>query len=83
MRYFVPVVFFAAAAYVWWFNDTHTNEWLLVPFLDAIDSLRGDRDAQALWSWRILAGLGVLLLVWTIFGDLRSKNQRSKKKSSG
>ena len=78
MRYLFPVVVFAVAAYVWHYNDTHTDSWLLVPFLDRIPSLEHDPDGQAEWSWRIVAGIGVLSLVWTIVQDLRHRSRSRK-----
>lgn len=75
MRYLVPVLLFGVAAFVWHYNETHEGSWLLVPFLDAIPSLRGDRDAQAEWSWRIMAGIGLLSLILTIAQDVRHRRR--------
>lgn len=81
MRYLVPVLVFAAAAFVWHYNATHDDSWLLFPFLDAIPSLRGDMEAQAEWSWRIMAGIGLLSLILTIVGDVRRRKRSGSTES--
>ncbi len=73
MRYLVPVLFLVGAAFVYYYNETHDSEWLLFPFLDAVPSLRGNRDAQADWSWRIFAGIGAIILISTVVQDLRGR----------
>lgn len=78
MRYVVPLIFFAAAGFVWHYNGTHEGSWVLFPFLDLIPALADDLDAQAEWTWRLFVGIGVVLLVWTIGGDVR-KAMRKKK----
>jgi hypothetical protein len=80
MRYLVPVILFAVAAYVWHYNDSHTDSWLLVPFLDRIPSLANNPDGQAEWSWRIIAGIGVIAFLTTVIQDVRNR-QRSRTKS--
>lgn len=77
MRYLVPVFLFAVAAFVYWYNVSHTDSYLLFPLLDMIPSLRGDLEAQADWSWKIMAGIGVISLIATILGDVR-KRARAK-----
>lgn len=71
MRYLVPLIFFAAAGFVWHYNGTHEGAWLLFPFLDVVPALQGDFDAQAEWTWRLFAGIGALMLLWAIAGDVR------------
>ena len=78
MRYLVPLIFFAAAGFVWHYNGTHEDSWVLFPFLDLIPALADDLDAQAEGTWRLFVGIGALLLVWTIGGDVR-KAMRKKK----
>lgn len=78
MRYLVPLFFFGVAAFVWNYNGTHEDSWVLFPFLDMVPALADDLDAQAEWTWRLFAGLGGLFLVGTIFGDIR---KAMKKKS--
>jgi hypothetical protein len=75
VRYVVPVILFAAAAFVWHYNATHDDAWLLFPFLDLIPSLEGQKDEQADWSWKILAGLGALTLLIAIVGDVRRRTK--------
>jgi len=71
VRYVVPILFFAAAGFVWHYNSTHDSSWVLVPFLDLVPALADDLDAQAEWTWRILAGIGGVMLLWTIVQDVR------------
>lgn len=76
LKHAVPIVLFIAAGVVWHYNDTHAGSFMLLPFLDVIPPLRGNVPAQAEWSWRILAGLGVLvLLVNLAAGRKRSEEQ--------
>lgn len=75
-RYLAPVVLFGAAFYVWHFNGTHDNQYLLLPFLDLVPALQGDVEAQAEWSWKGAAGLGALMLVWTLISDARARSRR-------
>lgn len=82
MRYVVPILFFAAAGFVWHYNSTHDSSWLLVPFLDLVPSLAGDLDGQAEWTWRILAGLGGVLLLWTIGQDVRGASRRREQRDA-
>jgi hypothetical protein len=77
VRYLVPVLLFAAAAFVWHYNATHDDSWLLFPFLDAIGSLHGKPDEQAELSWRILAGLGAAALVFAVIGDIRNRRRKA------
>jgi len=63
VKYLVPLFLFAVAGFVWHYNQTHTGSFMLLPLIDGIPSLRGDLPAQATWSWRIIAGIGILVLV--------------------
>jgi len=76
VRYLVPVLFFGGAGYVWHYNETHDDSWLLLPFLDMLASLEGDVEAQAEWTWRILVAIGALMLVWTFVDDVRRRGRR-------
>lgn len=76
MGYFVAILLFAGSFYVWYYNDTHTNSYLLFPLLDAIPSLRGNLEAQAEWSWRIGVGVGLFVLLLTIATSLRRASIR-------
>ena len=79
MRYLVPLLLFAVAGFVWHYNATNEDSWLLFPLLDLIPPLAGDRDLQAEWSWRIFAGLGALAVIANIVGDVRrARTPRAK-----
>ena len=77
MRYVTPLFFFAAAAFVWHHNTDSSGSYLLVPFVNLIPGLENDVPAQGQMSWKILAGLGGLLLAWTVIGDLRRPRHRA------
>ena len=63
-RFFAPLLFLAAAGYVYWFNLNHADRVLLLPFLPALKpSLEGDFKAQGELTAELLAGVGLLLLV--------------------
>lgn len=77
-RYLAPIVLLGAAAYVWHFNGTHDDRYLLLPFLDLVPALAGDIPAQAEWSWKGVGALGVFLLLWTLVSDaMRRRRRRS------
>lgn len=76
MGYFVAALLFGGSFYVWYYNDTHTNSYLIFPLLDAIPSLQGDFDAQAEWSWRIGVGVGLFVLLLTIATSVRQASSR-------
>ena len=82
MRYIAPIFLFAVAGYVWHYNDTHTGSVMLLPFLDLIDSLEGDLQAQAQVTWKIVAGLAAALLAVAIFYDIR-RSLRRKEEEEG
>lgn len=71
MRFVAPALFFAAAMYVRHYNSTHRQEKLLVPGLDLIPALQGDVIAQSEWSWVVLAAIGAILLVLSVFSAVR------------
>jgi hypothetical protein len=76
LRYLVPLLLFGAAGYVWYYNSTHVGEsMMLLPFLDLVPAFEGDFPKQAEWSWRILAGIGGILLLITFGVDLTSKKR--------
>ena len=75
-RYLVPLIVFAAAGSLWHYNGTHES-YLIFPLLNAVPELAGDYNAQAAWSWRIIAGIGVVDLVLNIIGDVRNQFRRA------
>ncbi len=76
-RFLVPLIFFAAAGFVWHYNGTHENGYLLLPFLEVVPDFAGDYEAQAAWSWRVIAGIGVTDLVLSIIRDIRNRCRRA------
>ena len=76
VRFFVPLFFFAVAAYVWHFNGQDSGAYLLLPFIDQVPGLENDLPAQGQMTWKVLAGFGGVLLLWTIIADLRRPKHR-------
>jgi hypothetical protein len=71
LRYLGPLILFAAAAWVWHYNTTHAGaSVVLLPFLDLIPAFEADVTRRAEWSWKILAGIGGVIMLITIGVDL-------------
>ena len=70
------ITIFAGAWFVWHYNETHTDSFMLMPLLDHIPSLRGDIPAQAEWSWRVVALVGVLVLILNVVTHARSASRK-------
>jgi len=69
-RWVTPVIFFGIAAYVRHFNQTHTDVALLIPMLDLVPPLEGDRPLQARVSWMLCAGFGGMAAVHALWQQL-------------
>lgn len=76
MGYIVAALLFGGAYYVWHYNGTHTDSFLLIPLLDAIPSLTGDRAAQGEWSFRIVLGVAIFVLGLTVVTHARRLARR-------
>lgn len=74
-RFIMPVLMYATAGYLQWYNAAHTDRKVLFPFLDGIPGYKGDLAAQATLSFQILIGLATLMLLWAGFDWLRSMRQ--------
>ena len=72
IRYLTPVVFLAAAAYVRWYDASHTASVLMLPFVTSLDGYK-DPVAAGDLSWKIIAGIGVFLLGLTLVEDIRRR----------
>ena len=59
----VAALLFGVAWYVQHYNATHSDSYMLLPLLDGIPSLQGDIPAQADLSWKIVAAVGVVVLI--------------------
>lgn len=72
MRFLTPVLFFAAAGYVQWFNTSHTDEVLMFPFIDVLyPDAAGDPHAMGEASAVLLAAIGMVSLLWHISASWR------------
>ena len=78
LKYFVVLFLFGVAAFVWHYNATHTGSYMLLPLLDLVPALEGDIPKQADWSWRIVVGVGVFVLLLNIYSDLRRLGRKKK-----
>lgn len=64
MRWLVPVVFFAAAWWVRDFNQGHVDQQYVLPGLSLL--VGPDMRAQGALAWKIILGLGVVMLGWNV-----------------
>lgn len=72
MRFLTPVLFFAAAGYVHWFNTSQSQEVLQFPFIDILyPASAGDHVMQGKASVVLLAAVGLLSLLWQISASWR------------
>ncbi len=69
-RWLPPVVLFGVAAYVWNFNQGHSDTALLFPLLDEIPALRGEIALQAQLSWILCVVFGALATVHALWRQL-------------
>lgn len=75
-RYFSPVLFLAAAVWVYWHNHTHADRVVFFPFLDVLrPSMAGDMRAQGEATVWILGGLGTLFLLLAIRRHLAEREE--------
>lgn len=74
LRWLVPVVFFAAAWYVRDFNGAHAGQQYVVPGLTAL--VGPDLKAQGELTWKILLGLGGVLLLWNAVVTIQDARAR-------
>lgn len=72
-RWFNPLLFFGVAGYVWWFNGTHDDRTLTLPFIEAF--VGNDRRAMGDASWKVAAAIGAIFLVWGVVGAIRERRQ--------
>jgi len=67
MRFLTPLLFFAAAGYVFWYNDNHTGSVMMFPFMDVLfPSDAGKPHAQGENTVVLLGAIGLLSLLWQL-----------------
>lgn len=72
MRFFAAVFFFAAAGYVYWYNQNHLDRLVLQLVLDVlVPSSKGDPFTQGRLTVNILVGIGTLFFLRDFVGWLR------------
>lgn len=65
-RWFSPLLFFVATAYVYHYNSTRTDSVLLLPFLEPLVGPSPQAQGQATWQLTLL--LAVVLSLWALWG---------------
>ncbi len=65
-RWFSPILFFAASAYVYHYNSTRTDSVLLLPFMEPLAG--PSPHAQGQMTWQVTLALAVLLSLWAVWG---------------
>ena len=76
MRFFTPVLLFAAAGFLHVYNPTEQGGVILFPFISTlVPSTAGDPLAQADASKWLLVGLGCLSLVFALWRMRREKQE--------
>jgi hypothetical protein len=71
-RFIIPLLMFATAGYLRWYNGAHHDRKILFPFLDLLPSYQGKLLAQAELSFQLMVGLALLMLVWAAVEYLRA-----------
>ena len=79
LRYVWPLLFFGAAGWVWQYNGSHSDRKVVFPFVDVIvPSAAGDPQRMGEISAYIVAGLGVILLGFTILDHVRARRVQTE-----
>lgn len=74
MRFLTPILFFAAAAYVSWYNQNHVDRLILAYVFDIlVPSSKGDPFTQGRLTVYALGGAGLVFLIRDIVWTLRIK----------
>lgn len=77
-RYFAPVVFLAATAWMIWHNQ-QGGDLLIVPFVDLMfPATARDRALMAERSAQVMSGITVVLFIWTFIEHLRDLRRTSR-----
>jgi hypothetical protein len=78
LRYILPALGLAGATYVWHYNTTNRGtSALLLPLLDLVPSLRGNIDAQAMWTWIVAFAIVGIVLAVTVLGHVKERGANS------
>jgi len=76
LRWLTPLLFFAAAGFVWHYNATHGSTKLLFPFLQVFVS--GTPERLGTLSWLLFAGIGVLFTLLALRESLRGRGRQRR-----
>jgi hypothetical protein len=81
MRWLWPVLMFAIAGWVAFYNSSHTDRKLLFPFVDAIfPDLAGDPAAMGERSVLLLLGVAGVVTLLTFIEQLRAIARRAQRR---
>jgi hypothetical protein len=76
VRWFTPAFFLVAAAWVAWHNAHDSGRTFLFPFVESlVPSTRGDPAAMGRVSVWILAGLGGVFLLRSVWWEVRARRE--------
>ncbi len=65
MRFLTPVLFGAAAGWVYWYNAQHAGQAVVFPFVELLDpSAAGNPARQGELTVLLLGGMAVVLALW-------------------
>lgn len=79
IRFVGPLLFFAIAGYIGVHNaGAQRHEMWLLPGLDSIPAIQGSMHTQGMVTCILLAAIGVLLLVWAVFGVFQDRAHRDR-----
>ncbi len=76
MGYVVAALLFGGAYYVWHYNHTHSDSFLIFPLLGWVPSLEGNLPAQAEWSFRLVLAVAIFVLVMNVVAHARRLSRR-------
>jgi hypothetical protein len=71
-RFIVPLLMYATAGYLHWYNAGHADRKILFPFLELVPALKGNIGQQATVSFTLLCALATAMLLWAAFDYFRA-----------
>jgi hypothetical protein len=77
MRWLWPLLFFGVTGWVAFYNDHHDDRKIIVPFVESLfPDLHGNPAGMGERSVEVLFGLSVLVLLFTIWEQVRAVLRR-------
>ena len=79
MRYLTPTLLIGTGAFVLWYNGSHGQSVIMLPFLASVfPSLAADPAAQGDMSAALFFALGGIFLVSALIAQLRTRKHRAQ-----